>query len=103
MIIMLNLIHCHLIEFTLTFVFTPSPGLYHRTPIQILQVAVPGLFTIMFCHRAINQWNSLPQQIINTTNTNTFKQHFDTYNSNVFIISYMLTVFYKYKPGITAI
>ena len=41
----------------------------------------------VFSHRVINQWNSLPQEIVNASNTNTFKQLFDSYNENVFYVN----------------
>ena len=41
----------------------------------------------VFSHRVINQWNSLPQETANVTNTNTFKQHFDSYGSNILYVN----------------
>ena len=44
----------------------------------------------VFSHRIIIQWNSLLQEIANATNTNTFKQLFDSYHENVSYVNNIL-------------
>jgi len=37
----------------------------------------------MFSHRIINQWNSLPEGVVEVTNTSLFKNILDTYHSDI--------------------
>ena len=76
-IITFNLIHCYLILdsslfFTLSHTFTRE----HQF-ILYKSGCTRDARHHVFCHRVNNKWNSLPQKILDTTNTNTFKQHFD--------------------------
>ena len=87
MIMAFNLIHHH---FSLdpSLFFTPSHTFTRGHQFTLYKpCCTRDIRHRVFSHRIINQWNSLPQEIVNATNMNTFKQLFDSYHENVFYVN----------------
>ena len=86
MIMTFNLIHHHLhLDSSLFFTKSQTSTRGHQFKLYKPQ-CTRDVRCHAFSHRVINKWNSLPPDIVQTTNTNLFKQKFDDYNLDLLYV-----------------
>ena len=79
MITTFNLIH-HYLNLDSSLFFTLSSTVTRRHQFKLYKPrCTREVHYHMFSHRIINQWNSLPEDIVKASNSTMFKKLFDTY------------------------